>query len=320
MPAPSPNLSLSIAAVSVFLTVFLLITGLNYRNESLEERLKRFTAIRPIANSSAANEKTLKDILTHLGKFTPQRWRTKLDRELIQGDIPLRGGEFLVIQELAAFMLFLVGILLTRSLSVSLLFLGVGVLLPHLYLAKAKKKKRKQFDNQLADSLLILANSLHAGFSLLQAMEMVGQEMPNPIAGEFKITLREMTFGAPTETALTNLAERVGSDDLDLLVTAVLIQRQVGGNLAEVLINIHSTIADRIRIQQELKTLTAQGRMSGYIIGALPFGIAGILSIINPSYLKLLFTTSLGLAMLFMGLTSQLIGFFIIHKIISVKA
>lgn len=149
---------------------------------------------------------------------------------------------------------------------------------------------------------------------------MVSQEMPNPISGEFKITLREMTYGTSTETALSNLAERVGSDDLDLLVTAVLIQRQVGGNLAEVLVNIHSTIADRIRIQQEIKTLTAQGRMSGYVIGALPFGIAGILSVINPSYLKLLFTTSLGLALLATGLISQFIGFLIIRKIIAVEA
>lgn len=320
MPTFPPNVSLWVAAVSIFLTIYLLIIGFSHKNETLEERLKRFTAIRSTNNSTVSKEKTLKALLSHLGEFTPKRWRAKLDRELMQGDIPLRGGEFLVLQEVAALFLFLIGILLTHSLTISLLFLVIGGFLPRLYLRKAQKKKRKQFDNQLADSLLILANSLRAGFSLLQAMEMVSQEMPNPISGEFKITLREMTYGTSTETALTNLAERVGSEDLDLLVTAVLIQRQVGGNLAEVLISIHSTIADRIRIQQEIKTLTAQGRVSGYIIGALPFGIAGVLSVINPSYLKLLFTTSLGLALLVAGLISQFIGFLIIRKIIAVEA
>lgn len=311
--------SLWVAAISVFLTIYLLILGLSYRKDTLEDRLKRFTAIRSITNPGVTTEKPLKALLSQLGKYTPKHWGAKLDRELMQSDIPLLGGEFLVLQEFVALLFFLMGVLFTRSLGLSLLFLLLGGFLPRLYLAKAKKKKRKQFDNQLADSLLILANSLRAGFSLLQAMEMVSQEMPNPISGEFKITLREMTYGTSTEIALTNLAERVGSDDLDLLVTAVLIQRQVGGNLAEVLINIHATIADRIRIQQEIKTLTAQGRMSGYIIGALPFGIAGILSIINPSYLQLLFTTSLGLALLSAGLISQFIGFLIIRKIIAVK-
>lgn len=318
MPIFLFNVSLWIVVISVFLTTYLGIFAFTRRNETLEERLKRFTALRP-TNPSVPEQKTFKNLLSHLGEFTPQRWRAKLDHELMQGDIPLRGGEFLVLQEFIAFLFFLVGLLLTRSLGLSLLFLGVGGFIPRLFLKRAQKKKRKQFNNQLADSLLILANSLRAGFSLLQSMEMVSQEMPNPIAGEFKITLREMTYGTSTETALSNLAERVGSEDLDLLVTAILIQRQVGGNLAEVLTNIHSTIEDRIRIQQEIKTLTAQGRMSGYVIGFLPIGMAGILSVLNPSYLKLLFTTPLGLVLLGVGVFSQIIGFLIIRKIIAVE-
>lgn len=319
MPTFPTNASLWLAAVSAFLATYLVILAFTHRNETLEDRLKRFTALRP-THSSVSDKKTLKDLLSHLGGFTPKRWREKLDRELLRGDIPLKGGEFLVLQEFLALIFFLIGILLTRSLGLSLLFLGVGGFIPRLFLKNAQNKKRIKFNNQLADSLLILANSLRAGFSLLQAMEMVSQEMPSPISGEFKITLREMTYGTPTETALLNLAERVGSDDLDLLVTAILIQRQVGGNLAEVLINIHTTIEDRLRIQMEIKTLTAQGRISGYIIGALPFGIAGILTVLNPSYLKLLFTTPLGLTLLGMGVFSQIIGFIIIRKIITVKA
>lgn len=319
MPVYLSNLTLWIAVVSIFLTLYLCILALGHRNETLEQRLKRFTALRP-AHDSITKKQTFKDFLSLLGGFTPVSWREKLDRELLRGDIPLKGGEFLALQAFLAFIFYVIGLSLTRSLVISLLFLMMGMFIPRVYLNRSKKKKRKLFDSQLADSLLILANSLRAGFSLLQAMEMVSQEMPNPISGEFKITLREMTYGTSTEIALMHLAERVGSDDLDLLVTAILIQRQVGGNLAEVLINIHSTIEDRLKIQLEIKTLTAQGRMSGYIIGFLPFGIAGIVSILNPTYLKPLFTTSLGLAFLGTGVIGQLIGFIIIRKIISVEA
>lgn len=313
------HLVLWIAMISAFLAAYLTLLALTQRNESLEQRLKRFTALRTIS-PAASNKSDLKNLLSRLGKFTPVRWRERLDRELMRGDIPLKGGEFLVLQVFIALMFFLVGLLLTHSAGISLPFLVLGGFIPRLFLKRAQKRKQRQFNNQLADSLLILANSLRAGFSLLQAMEMVSQEMPNPISGEFKLTLRDMTYGTSTETAMLHLAERVGSDDLDLLVTAILIQRQVGGNLAEVLINIHLTIQDRIRIQQEIKTLTAQGRMSGYIIGGLPFGIAGILTFLNPSYLKLLVTTPLGLALLGMGLFSQFVGFLIIRKIIAVEA
>ena len=319
MPISQYNLPIWIAAVSTFLTVYLTIIAFTNREESLEEKLRRFTALRG-PNTSASEKKDFKVILTRLGGLTPKRWREKLDRELMRGDIPLKGGEFLVLQGFLAFTFFLVGILITQNLYLSFLFLFTGGLVPRFWLKRAQKRKRKQFDNQLADSLLILANSLRAGFSLLQAMEMVSQEMPNPISGEFKLTLKEMTYGTSTETALLHLGERVGSDDLDLLVTAVLIQRQVGGNLAEVLMNIHATIQDRLRIQEEIKTLTAQGRMSGYIIGGLPFGIAGVLSVINPSYLKVFFTQPIGIILLVSGLTSQFVGFIVIRKIITIES
>lgn len=313
------NLTLWVAIVAIFLTFYLFISALGYREETLAQKLNRFTALRP-THESSTKKRPFKDFLALLGGFTPVRWREKLDRELLQGDIPLKGGEFIALQAFLAFIFYLIGLLLTRIFLLGLLSLLLGILIPRIYLLQAKKKKRKLFDSQLGDSLLILANSLRSGFSLLQAMEMVSQEMPNPISGEFKITLREMTYGTSTETALKHLAERVGSDDLDLLVTAVLIQRQVGGNLAEVLTNIHATIEDRLRIQLEIKTLTAQGRMSGYIIGILPFGLAGAFSILNPSYLKPLFTTTLGLAMLGTGIVAQLIGFLIIRKIITIEA
>lgn len=319
MPIGQYNPIIWLAAVSAFLFVYLLMMSLSKRKESLDEKLQRFTALRN-PQTIATEKKDLKILLSRLGGLTPRRWREKIDRELMRGDIQLKGGEFLVLQGFLAVTFYLAGMLITQNILLSFLFLFTGGLIPRFWLKSAQKRKRKQFNNQLADSLLILANSLRAGFSLLQAMEMVSLEMPNPISGEFKLTLKEMTYGTSTEIALLHLGDRVGSDDLDLLVTAVLIQRQVGGNLAEVLMNIHATIHDRIRIQQEIKTLTAQGRMSGFIIAGLPFGIAAVLTVLNPGYLKLLFTHPLGLLMLGAGLVSECIGFIIIRKIINVEA
>ncbi len=307
-----------ISVVATFSAVYLGILGLARREETLEVKLQRFTALRsPVTIET--EKRDLKCLLARLGRLAPRRWSEGLDIELIRGNIPIKGGEFLVLQGFLIILFFFIGIALTQKAYGGTLFSVLGCLLPRLWLKSAQKKKRRQFNNQLADALLVLANSLRAGFSLLQAMEMVSQEMPNPISGEFQLTLREMTYGTATETALIHLSDRVGSDVLDLLVTAMLIQRQAGGNLAEVLLNIHATIQNRLRIKQEIKTLTAQGRMSGYIIAALPFGIVAVLSVLNPGYLSILFTNRIGWAMLAGGLISQFIGFIIIRKIISIE-
>jgi len=307
-----------IPSLAAFLAVYLTFMSLKAREEPLEEKLKRFTAWRD--PTTARVEKTgLRTLLVELGSFTPRRWTEKLDRELTRGGVPFRGGEFLVVIGLVTVLLFVVGLILFRQPLAALALASLGGLGPYFWLKRQQNRKHRQFDNQLADALLIMANSMKSGFSLLQAMEMVSQEMPNPIAEEFRLALREMTYGTATETALQHLTKRVGSADLDLVVTAILIQRQVGGNLSEVLLTIHATIQDRLRIKQEIRTLTAQGRTSGYIIAALPFGIAGVLMVMNPAYLLPLVSQPLGWAMLGGGLMLQLIGFLIIRKIVNIE-
>lgn len=307
-----------IPSLAAFLAVYLAFLGLSRREESLEAKLKRFTAWRA-PGSPSTEKKNTRSLLSELGRLTPRRWSEKLDRELAQGGIPVRGGEFLVVIGLLMALFFLIGLILFRQPLGAVLLASLGLLGPYFWLKGKQNRKHRQFDNQLADALLIMANSLKSGFSLLQAMEMVSQEMPNPIAEEFRVTLREMTYGTATETALSHLAKRVGSADLDLVVTAIMIQRQIGGNLSEVLLNIHATIQDRLRIKQEIRTLTASGRTSGYIIAALPFGIAAVLTVLNPSYLKLLVTEPLGWAMLAGGLVMQFIGFLLIRKIVNIE-
>lgn len=309
---------IAIAVGATFLAVYLALSAIFASRESLDSKLRRYTVWRaPL--QPVTRMLNLKEFLSKAGRLTPARWREGLDRELQRAGIPLKGGEFLILQAILALLFFLLGFVITRKLGIGLLLFTLGALFPRFYLQRAQKQKYSQFNNQLADALLIIANSLRAGFSLLQAMDMVSQEMPEPISSEFRYTLREMTYGTATETALQHLSDRVGSADLDLLVTAILIQRQVGGNLSEVLQNIHETIQDRLRIYKEIRTLTAQGRTSGYLIAMLPFGIALLLLVINPAYIGVLVTRPIGWALIGGGLFSQFLGFLVIRRIIAIK-
>jgi tight adherence protein B len=194
----------------------------------------------------------------------------------------------------------------------------VGYLVPIYFLRFKIARRAKAFNNQLGDTLTLVANSLRTGYSFMQAVEMVSREMAPPISVEFARILKEMNLGIPTEEALNNMAKRVDSDDLDLVITAVLIQRQVGGNLAEVLDNIANTIRTRIRLKGELKALTAQGRFSGIIVGLLPLIIGTALYALNPEYMRLLFTHPMGKMMLMGAAGSMVLGLLLIRKIVNI--
>ena len=244
------------------------------------------------------------------------RW---LEHRLIQAGLPMRGSEFLVIcGGVAIFVAALLGLLTGNPLT----GLGGGLVsffIPLLILRIKIERRTKEFNNQLGDTLVLIANALRTGYSFMQAVEMVSREMPQPISEEFARVLKEMNLGVSTEDALNNLAKRVDSDDLDLVVTAVLIQRQVGGNLAEVLDNIAGTIRERVKIKGKIKTLTAQGRVSGIIVSLLPIGVGVLIYIINPEYMHVLFIHPMGKAMLFAGVFSQLVGIVIIRKIVNIE-
>ena len=165
---------------------------------------------------------------------------------------------------------------------------GFSLILPSFYLNHKLSRTFKDSKRQLGDALVIMANALRAGFGFQQSMDTVRRELPPPIASEFGWTLREMNLGVSQEEALLNLSRRVGNEDLDMIVTGIIIQRQIGGNLAEILDNIANTIRDKTRIKREIRILTAQGRLSGLIIGILPLILILILLIINPGYFQVM--------------------------------
>ncbi|MBP1762960.1 MAG: Type secretion system domain protein [Firmicutes bacterium] len=251
--------------------------------------------------------------------FTPFSKARYFDNKLIQAGIPLRGSEFLALTILIAVAIGAFCLIVTKgSLLVSIGIAFLTYMLAHVYLKIKIAQRLSAFNQQLGDTLSLMANTLRSGNSFLQTADMVSREMTPPISVEFSRMLKEMNLGAPTETALNNLLQRVRSEDLDLVVTAILIQRQIGGNLAEILDNIATTIQDRYMMKKEIRTLTAQGRISGWIIGLLPIVVAGMIGVINPDYIQLLFTAPLGKILIGYGMFSLLIGIMFVRRIVDI--
>ena len=202
----------------------------------------------------------------------------------------------------------------------------LGLWAPRFYLKRRQAQRLRKFAEQLPDTITLLANSLRAGSSFLQGMELVTREARPPISEEFSRVVREMQLGVALHAALNNLVRRVASEDLELMVTAIQIQSQVGGNLATVLDAISHTIRERIRIFGEIQTLTAMQRYSGYVITLLPVGLAGILFLISPTYISKMLVSPpellglpAGVIFMLVGLVSMGIGFLFIRRIVDIK-
>lgn len=310
--------------ISAFLAIYGLYLALTRQKRSIKDRMQKVTeAVKKspgIATPERPRGLSIKSLLGGIGGIFLRRGMTKeLETALTKADIPLRGEEFLTAWILLATLPGTLIYLLTLKMSLALVFYILGILAPPLILTQSRHKRLKKFDRQLGESLSIMSNALRAGFSFMQAMEMISREMPNPLAKEFARSYREMNLGTPLEDSLKNMVKRIDSSDLDLLITAVLIQRQVGGNLAEILDNISGTIRERIRIQGEIRTLTSQGRITGIIIGLIPIFLILFLLVINPSYMKPLFQSPIGWAMIMAGLFSEVVGMMVIKKIITIE-
>jgi tight adherence protein B len=321
-------------ALAVALTMSLMEQG---RRESAQQRLKRLVQMRkdlsafatrdlpgpPIDPEDEGEGKPKKNaareaLVGMVEKATTGRsFSNKLEVRLLRADWKWRPAEFMVAQGLAAGVG--LGISLIAAKSLWWFFLIAGWVLPHILLARSEKARLKTFNLQLPDALSIVSNALRSGYSFLQAMDVVSREMPDPIAKEFALVLRETRVNIPIEDALLNLVNRVKSPDIDLVVTAVSIQRQVGGNLSEVLDKISGTIKERVRLQGEVRTLTTQGRFSGWIVSLLPIGLAVLFQLVSPGYLNPLFGNPIGWFLLFIGVIMQGIGIFIIKNMVNLE-
>jgi tight adherence protein B len=263
---------------------------------------------------------------------TRYTWGQGLTRSLARADIKMKIGEFigviLLLTILGALLGWFLGggakagagaTLVDRLSNIPAVIIGgvVGFFAPILYMRRQQGKRLVKFDNQLADMLSLMVNGLRAGYSTMQAMEAVSKELPPPISDEFRRVVQEMQLGVPMDTALDNLIRRIPSKDLDLVVTAINVQREVGGNLAEILDTIAHTIRERVRVKGEIRVLTTQVLYSGQLLAIMPVGVIVIMYFLNREYMMRFFnptTRMFGIPMLIFGAVMILIGYFVMRK------
>lgn len=247
-----------------------------------------------------------------------EKGRKKLEGELMKADMPITVEELLVIKILIALVIAFILYAFSKDLIIAALMAIMAWNVPKIIISSRKKERIKLFNEQLTEGIMIISNSLKAGYSFLQAIAVVVEETKDPFAKEFKKLLKEMSLGISEEEALKNIVNRVESDDLRLIINAILIQKDVGGKLSEILDNISDTIRERQKIQNELKTLTAQGKLSGIIVTLIPVFLGLTIYLFNKEYIMLLFNTTKGLAMVSGAVLNQILGIAMIKKIIKI--
>ncbi len=291
------------------------------------------------------NRPEFKEVRQRLVKFsTWQRQKTDILKKKTLSEIPwlntiLRNISFIsrlkrlldqsgVRQPLGVFvllsgLLFAAGLLLAEVLKMSVVAMLLPAALlataPFLYLSYKRKKRMDKFERQLPDGLELVARSLRAGHAFTSGLKLVAEELGDPVGTEFGKTLDEINFGASVPEALANLTNRTDCEDLQFFVVAVIIQRETGGNLAEILENLGRLIKERFKFQGRVRALSAEGRLSAVILGALPFFLAGSLSVIRPEYIQTLLLDSIGKTMVAAALVMMAIGIYIMRKIVSIK-
>lgn len=316
------NLIFLILLFVILLWFFILYWRGTAEKRLVQKRLDRFTGgLGPatVREDDLDDDLRWREMLHKIGQqLAPASWKNYYERLLLQSGWRLRAPEFMGIMALITILGGVIG-WTWLGLSGAVLFAALFFMIPHMYLKRTIETRAKKFTAQLSDALVLISNSLRSGFSFLQAIELVSREMSPPISREFGRVLNEMNLGATADDALENLTNRVASMELELVVTAVLIQRQVGGNLSEVLDSIAETIRERARMRREISALTAQGRLSGFIVGALPFALGFYIFLTSRDYISILWEQPIGRLMIGAAIILQIIGAFVINKIISIE-
>jgi tight adherence protein B len=322
-----PVLTLVVAVgMAITFIIFGITVSRRGASEDLEERLERYGGRdwTPDASGDGLTRRAPGRLAQAVEQAVAEKSFTGNVRTgLARADLRLTVGEWLIVRAGAMLLGFGTGVLLgsaTNGLSVLVGLIGAvaGFFAPVIYLRMRTRKRVKAFVNQLGDTISLMSNSLRAGYSLLQTMEMVSRESPPPISDEFRRVVHEVGLGINTQEAMGHLLRRIPSDDLDLLISAINIQHEVGGNLAQILDVIGHTIRERVRIKGEIGVLTAQQSISGYVITALPVVLGLALFLISPDYISKMFVfpwicMPIGSGVMIVA------GFFVMKKITAIE-
>ena len=331
--------TLVVAAIAALAILLIAVGVASTRGGSqVTERLERYASGRQEKKKKEKSEGladliSQSEVVAQLNKAVEQRdYIANLARELARADLKLKPVEYLGAWALTtvgtpvALFLFGFGV---PSLQNPIILVGgliLGFFMPRLWLNRRKSGRLNSFNKQLADTITLIANALRAGSSFLQAIELVVRESRPPVSTEFGRVIREVNLGLPFDQAMENMVRRIKSEDFELMATAINIQHSVGGNLAEILDSIAFTIRERVRIKGEIRTLTAQQRMSGYVVGGLPFALAGFIYLAAPRFFDPMFVKPpefiglpLGVIIMGFGVAMMLIGFMFIRKIVDIE-
>ncbi len=305
-----------LGSTAAFLGVLFLVIGFHQARGGRSRAQRRLEALERYSAPQAESAVPL--AIREQGSAWAEQTRSQLER----AGLALKLHEYVALRVLVALVAFVVILALGNGHAIAFL-LGivvgvVGYMLPAFYVRTRVTRQLRKFNDQLADMLTMVSNSLRAGFGLLQGIDLAAEQSQPPMSTELRHLLRDTQMGASIETALESMGERVGSYDLDVVITAILIQRSVGSNLSEVLDQVAHTIRERARIQGEINTLTAQKKLSGVIIGLMPVAFVLFMLVISFEYMSALFTDPLGRFLLIVAIALDIIGILIIKRIVSV--
>jgi tight adherence protein B len=332
-------LTIAVAAVAALAILTIAVGVANSGNSGVSDRLERYASGKTDAKKVSTGQGPISDLIAqsaamaNLNKVVEQRdFGANLSRELARADLKLKPSEYLFIWAGSTLgvpvLMFIFSFFLPALGSPLMLLIGalIGFMLPRFWLGRRKNGRLGAFNKQLPDTITLIANALRAGSSFLQAIELVVRESRPPVSTEFGRVIREVNLGLPFDAAMENMVRRVRSDDLELMATAITIQHQVGGNLAEILDSIAYTIRERVRIKGEIRTLTAQQRLSGYVVAGLPIALAGFLFVAAPGFMDPMFLNPpavlglpAGVVILLFGGFMMFLGFLFIRKIVDIE-
>lgn len=310
-------------ALAVFLLIIGVFVSATEERSLVEERLGQYLQDE-LARKAAASGKKSAPLTDWLNSQTEHySWGSGLSKQLARADLKLKVGEYIAVMLIASSAVAMIFWMLGgRSPVVAAVGAVIGFFIPRIYVNMQQGKRLLKFNDQLSDMLNLMVNGLRAGYSTMQAMEAVSKELPSPISDEFRRVVQEMQLGISMERALDNLLIRIPSPDLDLVVTAVNVQREVGGNLAEILDTISHTIRERVRIKGEIRVLTSQVMYSGRFLSIMPLFLFAGLYLMNRTYFMIFFapeTRLIGILALSVAVILIIAGYFVMTRIATIE-
>ncbi len=318
--------------IVIALLVFVVVSVAVFAGMSLFDERKaqarvlrdRLTAVQGPAEQALPDAALLRDeVLSQIPAFDTWLRRSErvsaLQKMLAQGNVDVRAGNFLMLCAVSALVLAVVAFVAGGNLMFGWVGAILGFFLPYAYASHQRTKRFQKFEEKFPEAIDTLARAVRAGHAFTTALEMIANEVSEPVAGEFRQLYEEQKFGLPVRDALMNLADRIPLVDVKFFVTAVMLQRETGGNLAEILDNLSYVIRERFKILRQVRVHTAQGRLTMVLLMSLPPTIVVIMQLLNPDFIRPLFTDPLGHALIVGGITLQTMGYFVIRRIIRIQ-